>query len=317
MGDGNALHHGMILCTNSYSIKNVVKLMNVLMIRYRLECTITLKKQNQKVEYMIYIRQNSMSLLRSIVKPYVCSSMLYKLDNSKVYPIIKCSVIKEFRQKRLYSNINTQKEVNPYWVTGFADTISSFSVRIAKDNKRFKSLRIAPIFTIELHEKDFDLLKQINAFFTVGTIIKRVKNGNSSVKYSVQSIKALKDVLIPHFNKYNLLTQKREDLRIFSLVVDILYNGQHKTEEGFNKILSYKASISKGLSKSLLDMFPGIIPATRNLILSTKDFNQFWVAGFALFFFFFCWNQPLNTAKEKKNRWRLFLCKKIQDSFRV
>jgi hypothetical protein len=139
----------------------------------------------------------------------------------------------------------------------------------------FKSLRIAPIFTIELHEKDFDLLKQINAFFTVGTIIKRVKNGNPSVIYSVQSTKALKDVIIPHFNKYNLLTQKREDFRMFSLVVDILYNGQHKTEEGLNKILSYKASISKGLSKSLLDMFPDIIPTARNPILSTKDFNPF------------------------------------------
>lgn len=173
--------------------------------------------------------------------------------------------------------------LNPNWITGFCDAESSFSVRIAKDEKRFKSLRIAPIFTIELHEKDFDLLKQINAFFTVGTIIKRVKNGNPSVIYSVQSIKALKDVIIPHFNKYNLLTQKREDFRMFSLVVDILYNGEHKTEQGLNKILSYKASISKGLSKSLLDMFPDIIPAARNRlrgILPTKDFNPFWVAGF-------------------------------------
>lgn len=114
MGDGNALHHGLILCTNSYSIEDVVKLMNVLIIRYRLECKITLKKQNQKVESMIYIRQNSMSLLRSIVKPYVCSSMLYKLDNYKVYRTTKCAVIKEFRQKRLYSTISTKREVNPY-----------------------------------------------------------------------------------------------------------------------------------------------------------------------------------------------------------
>jgi hypothetical protein len=62
---------------------------------------------------------------------------------------------------------------------------------------------------------------------------------------------------------------------MFSSVVDILYNGQHKTEQGLNKILSYKASISKGLSKSLLDMFPDIIPAARYLIVSTKDFNPF------------------------------------------
>ena len=63
---------------------------------------------------MIYIRQNSMSLLRTIVKPYLCSSMLYKLENSKVYSTTKCLVIKEFRQKRLYSTVNTQKGLNPY-----------------------------------------------------------------------------------------------------------------------------------------------------------------------------------------------------------
>lgn len=192
--------------------------------------------------------------------------------------ISKYSTVKA--QDKSSNPINFISSLNPNWVTGFCDAESSFSVRIAKDEKRFKSLRIAPIFAIELDEKDYNLLKQINAFFTVGTIIKRVKNGNPSVIYSVQSIKALKDVIMPHFNKYNLLTQKREDFRMFSLVVDMLYNGQHKTEEGLNKILSYKASISKGLSKSLLDMFPDIIPATRNLIVPTKDFNPFWLTGF-------------------------------------
>jgi hypothetical protein len=64
MGDGEALHHGLAICTNCYSIQDAVKWMNVLMIRYGLKCTIHLKKRDQKVEYMVYIRQNSMSLLR-------------------------------------------------------------------------------------------------------------------------------------------------------------------------------------------------------------------------------------------------------------
>ena len=79
MGDGQASRHGIVLCTNSYSVKYVVRLMNVLIIRYRLECTIHLKKQNQKVEYLIYIREGSMALLRSIVIPYLHSPMYYKL----------------------------------------------------------------------------------------------------------------------------------------------------------------------------------------------------------------------------------------------
>lgn len=117
-------------------------------------------------------------------------------------------------------------------------------------------------------------------FFEVGTIIKRVKKGNPTATYSVQSISALKDVIIPHFNQYNLLTQKKEDFRLFSLVVDMLYDNKHKNEEGLNKILSCKASMGKGLSKTLLNMFPDIEPSVRNLVLPTKYFYPFWVAGF-------------------------------------
>jgi len=70
--------------------------------------------------------------------------------------------------------------MNPNWITGFCHAESSFSIRVGKDETRFKSLRIAPIFSIELHEKDYNLLKQIKNFFVVGTIIKRVKKGNTT-----------------------------------------------------------------------------------------------------------------------------------------
>jgi len=49
MGDGTAREYGLEICTNSYSLEDVVRLINVLMIRYRLECTIRLKKQNNKI----------------------------------------------------------------------------------------------------------------------------------------------------------------------------------------------------------------------------------------------------------------------------
>lgn len=79
MGDGEAREHGLVLCTNSFSVQDVVRLMNVLIIRYRLECIIRLKKQNNKTEYLIYIRQGSMPLLRSIVVSYLHPSMYYKV----------------------------------------------------------------------------------------------------------------------------------------------------------------------------------------------------------------------------------------------
>ena len=40
MGDGGLKSKGIFLCTDSYSIKDVVRLMNVLILRYDLKCTL-------------------------------------------------------------------------------------------------------------------------------------------------------------------------------------------------------------------------------------------------------------------------------------
>lgn len=79
MGDGAAHQSGLIICTNSYSIQEVVSIVNVLILHYRLDSSISIKRQNNKIEYMVYIKKHSMSLLRSLVIPYFHSSMFYKI----------------------------------------------------------------------------------------------------------------------------------------------------------------------------------------------------------------------------------------------
>ena len=76
MGDGSVQRHGLIICTDSYKLIDVIRLKNVLIIRYRFECTLRFHTPTQP---RIYIKEGSMPLLRQIVKPYMCSSMLYKI----------------------------------------------------------------------------------------------------------------------------------------------------------------------------------------------------------------------------------------------
>lgn len=65
------------------------------------------------------------------------------------------------------------------------------------------------MFQITLHKKDFKLLEQIkNHFQGVGNIY--IKKANEAVEYKVGSKKDLK-VLIDHFDKYPLITQKLAD----------------------------------------------------------------------------------------------------------
>jgi hypothetical protein len=66
MGDGAVRSSGLIICTDSFTVPDVVRLMNVLIIRYRLECSLQYSTNRQPI---IYIKQVSMPLLRSIVAP--------------------------------------------------------------------------------------------------------------------------------------------------------------------------------------------------------------------------------------------------------
>lgn len=77
MGDGQRKECGLVLCTDSYTIKEVVFLVNVLIIRYNLICTI---RETNLGQYRIYITQKSMDNLRAIILPYMQETMLYKLN---------------------------------------------------------------------------------------------------------------------------------------------------------------------------------------------------------------------------------------------
>jgi len=77
MGDGGFKSNGIYLCTDSYSVQDVVRLMNVLTLKYELKCT--LHKASNNVGYRIYISRNSLDKVKKIVKPYFIPSMVYKL----------------------------------------------------------------------------------------------------------------------------------------------------------------------------------------------------------------------------------------------
>ena len=79
MGDGSVSQYGLIICTDSYTVQDVVRLINVLMIRYRLDCTCHFYNITQP---RIYILQGSMASLLNIISPYMHSSMLYKLKSA-------------------------------------------------------------------------------------------------------------------------------------------------------------------------------------------------------------------------------------------
>jgi len=81
MDDGGRTNYGIRIATNSFKLKEVELLQDVLKSKYNLETTI--QKIYIKDQYSIYIKKQSVNNLRNIVGPYIHFSMLYKLGSTK------------------------------------------------------------------------------------------------------------------------------------------------------------------------------------------------------------------------------------------
>ena len=77
---------------------------------------------------------------------------------------LSSTVGKRFTRSQL-SSLSLPCSLNPYFITGLADAESSFMINIVLNNKYKTGWYITPYFSIELHNKDLLLLKEIQAFF--------------------------------------------------------------------------------------------------------------------------------------------------------
>jgi hypothetical protein len=73
-------------------------------------------------------------------------------------------------------------------------------------------------------------------------------------------------VIIPFFEKYHLVSQKRADFELFKQIVELIANKEHQTPAGLQKIVNLKASLNLGNSGELKALFPDTTPAARPLV---------------------------------------------------
>lgn len=67
MGDGAKKNKGITLCTDNFTIQEVVLLMNILLIKFDIKSTIHKEKDN----YRIYINNSELSKIKPFIKPYL------------------------------------------------------------------------------------------------------------------------------------------------------------------------------------------------------------------------------------------------------
>jgi hypothetical protein len=181
-----------------------------------------------------------------------------------------------------YSNstsVHRRTPLDPYFVTGFSDAEASFIILILKEPKNTTHWTIKTRFSIFLHKKDREILDLIKSYFRgVGTISPQNKD---SVQYRVGSLKDLNGKIIPHFEKYPLITKKKADFVLLKKIINLINNKEHLTLEGLHKILALKGSLNLGLSEEIKTNFPNIKKIERPLVENQKIIDPNWLAGFS------------------------------------
>lgn len=75
-------------------------------------------------------------------------------------------------------------------------------------------------------------------------------NKRDSANFMVGSLEKILDVIIPHFDKYPLITQKLGDYILWKKVVMMIKHKEHLSLDGLQTIINIRAAINLGLSES-------------------------------------------------------------------
>ena len=166
--------------------------------------------------------------------------------------------------------------ISPWFITGFFDAEGCFSIylRNKSEGSTYCEVRIC----ISLHKKDLDTLKCIKAYFNdKGSI---VKHSEDSLQYVITSIDQLSTLVIPHFDKYPLISKKYADYLLFKKAVILIRNKEHLSRKGLQEIVSIKTNMNKGLSDELKRAFTKNIEVARPLVPDCIIRDPQWIAGF-------------------------------------
>ena len=175
------------------------------------------------------------------------------------------------------SSAATRGALDPWFITGFTDAEGSFGANFRRSTALALGMRFQPVMAIQLHKKDIDLLNEIRGYFgNVGFITE----GENLASFRVQSLKEISANIIPHFDKYPLITQKQADYLLFREIVMKMIRKEHLSKEGIQSIVNIKASLNLGLSEDLKVTFPETKPVARPVVSDQKISNPGWIAGF-------------------------------------
>ena len=132
--------------------------------------------------------------------------------------------------------------LSPDWVTGFVDGEGTFYVGINSNQTMTVGYQVLPEFRIVQHQKDIKVLYALKQFFGAGVV--RI-NHDTRYELRIRAIEHLKNIVIPHFDKHPLVTQKKFDFIKFKRIINLIDQNKHLTKDGVIDIIAIASKMNR------------------------------------------------------------------------
>ena len=133
-------------------------------------------------------------------------------------------------------------DINSY-VTGFVDGEGCFLVSFSKRQKMTLGLEVRPSFSVSQHQRSKDIILFLQRHFKCGGV--RYSRRDQNFKFEVRSIKDLVEIIIPHFERYPLMTDKKEQFERFAQICRLIRASQHLSADGLKKIIALSEKLNE------------------------------------------------------------------------
>ena len=138
-----------------------------------------------------------------------------------------------------YNTPTLNREIGNY-ISGYTDGEGGFSVSFSKRPKLKMGWEVKPSFSVGQNYDRREVLDLMKEYFKCGFM--RRDYSDKTLKYEVRSLGELLNNIIPHFQKFPLLSSKNKDFLLFTEICGQMKKFEHRNLRGIKKIinLAYK-----------------------------------------------------------------------------
>ena len=124
----------------------------------------------------------------------------------------------------------------PEYITGYVDGEGCFTVTFNQKAKALLGWELRPSFSVSQNEDRRQVLDIIKEYFGCGYI--RRDYHDKTVKFEVRDHNNLVQKVIPHFDKFPLLSSKQKDFELFRKICELVDQDKHLNKNGYVEILN-------------------------------------------------------------------------------